>query len=147
LQAWNQSLIFHLVADKKESPTKRAKREKFMKSSPWIVSVSGLLLLASALTADADHVKIAKKPAAADLQAAAAPQAHKCPKDQGDMEQGFVLDVRPIGVSGGGYDPEPAEWVQGPIKGGMFAGLKIKTRRRIDAFRCASCGYIELYAQ
>jgi len=104
--------------------------------------------MVSAMTANAQHFRIAKKEPESGVQIAAGSRVLKCPKCQGDMEQGFVLDVRPLETAGGGLDPEPADWVQGVIKGGFFSpGLKVKTHRQIDAFRCTACGYIELYAQ
>jgi predicted nucleic-acid-binding Zn-ribbon protein len=117
-----------------------------MKSWSWIVPTGALLLTLSAITADAEHLQIAAKPHMDEQIAPVAPVS-KCPKCQSDMEAGYVLDVRPIGTSGGGYDPEPADWVQGPVKTGWFAGLKVKARHRITANRCSNCSYVELYAK
>src|SRR5208283_4450370 len=115
-----------------------------MKTWPGIASVCGLLLVVSAVTADAQHIKIAKKEADTGVVSTAEPRVLKCPKCQGDMEQGFVLDVRPLNTPGGGSDPEPADFVLGVVKGGFFPGLKAKSHRPIDAYHCTSCGYIEL---
>ena len=73
----------------------------------------------------------------------------KCPKCQGEMQQGYTLDLAHSVVFVG-------HWVQGPPKRsawGRFVGndfLKfsnLKSAIPIGTYRCQSCGYLEAYAR
>ncbi|MEV6206946.1 hypothetical protein [Kitasatospora sp. NPDC051914] len=57
------------------------------------------------------------------------------------LEQGFVEDT---GEGSRGY----ARWIAGALERGIFGGAKRLGRPRwqIDAFRCPSCGHLELFA-
>jgi hypothetical protein len=65
-----------------------------------------------------------------------------CPKCQGLMEEGFVLDR-------GHYDTRRVNtWVEGePVKS-FWSGIKVKDKQQFEVktFRCAGCGYLESYA-
>jgi predicted nucleic-acid-binding Zn-ribbon protein len=134
-------LRFHFVARKVNHKHSDKKREKLMKSWHCIMSACGLLLIASAITVDAQRVNIANTYAEEDTKTTET-QALKCPKCQGDLEQGFILDIQ----NSSGSIRAPADWVMATIKGGFLPGLKVKTRRKMVAYRCTSCGYVELYA-
>ena len=68
--------------------------------------------------------------------------AINCPKCQGLMEEGFVLDR-------GHYDIKGVNtWVEGePVKS-FWSGIKVKDKQqfKVKTFRCAGCGYLESYA-
>ncbi|MFJ8073282.1 hypothetical protein ACIQ7Q_04845 [Streptomyces sp. NPDC096176] len=57
------------------------------------------------------------------------------------MEPGFVEDS---GEGSRGY----ARWIQGALERGVFGGARRlgRPRRQIDAYRCVSCGHLELFA-
>ncbi len=65
-----------------------------------------------------------------------------CPKCQGLMEEGFILDR-------GHYDTKRVNtWVEGePVKS-FWSGIKVKDKQQfqLKTFRCANCGYLESYA-
>jgi hypothetical protein len=64
-----------------------------------------------------------------------------CPRCDGSMDRGYVLDE--------GYGKRgPAKWIEGPPEFGMWTGLKIRGHRRIEVatYRCRTCGYLESYA-
>jgi hypothetical protein len=98
------------------------------------------LFVVAAITADAKHVSIAKTEADAGTKVQEIYEV-KCPKCKGDLEQGYILDIQ-----GSGFRA-PADWVQGTMKGGLLPRFKVKTRRQIPAYRCTSCGYIELFTR
>jgi predicted nucleic-acid-binding Zn-ribbon protein len=112
-----------------------------MKSWHWIVLVCGLLCMASPITVEANHVKIAKS----EKQEKTVPEevVLKCPKCQNGMDQGFLLDIQ------GSADNErgATSWVQGAVQKSFWKGVKVSLQRPVTAFRCINCGYIELYAQ
>jgi hypothetical protein len=58
------------------------------------------------------------------------------------LDEGFVEDM---GQASQGY----ARWVAGPLERGLFGGAKLMGRSRyaIEAFRCRSCGHLELFAR
>jgi hypothetical protein len=65
-----------------------------------------------------------------------------CPKCNGSMIQGFLMDR-------GHYNAvSVGEWVEGHPKKSFWVGTRApkKNRKHIGAFRCSSCGYVELYA-
>lgn len=59
----------------------------------------------------------------------------------GGLEPGFVEDA---GEHARGY----ARWIAGPLERGLLGGAKRmgRLRRQIDAYRCPSCGHLELFA-
>ena len=65
-----------------------------------------------------------------------------CPKCEGAMEEGFILDH-------GDYDMRRVNiWVEGePVKS-FWTGLKVKGKEqfKVKTFRCANCGFLESYA-
>ena len=66
----------------------------------------------------------------------------KCPKCNGKMDEGFILDD----THGGRVQ---AEWAEGPPRRSIWTGIKIAkdARHPITAFRCQKCGYLESYAR
>jgi predicted nucleic-acid-binding Zn-ribbon protein len=68
-----------------------------------------------------------------------------CPKCDGKMEQGWILDE--------GYSSRfQTAWVEGEPQSSIFGFLtggktpRGKTVRSIESYRCTQCGYVELYA-
>jgi hypothetical protein len=64
-----------------------------------------------------------------------------CPKCNGSMEQGFIVDmshaVRVV-----------SSWARGaPLKSWIFETVVPADKLPIGAFRCSSCGYLESYAR
>jgi Zn ribbon nucleic-acid-binding protein len=68
----------------------------------------------------------------------------KCPKCQNQMELGFLLENQ-------GYTANQTDtkWVQGPVikMHFPFTDIETKVQRRVEAYRCVNCGYLELYAR
>ncbi len=62
-----------------------------------------------------------------------------CPKCNGEMQQGFVADTRPV-------DAFVSYWTAGHPRRGFF-GLKLPNRTPIATFRCQACGFLESYAK
>jgi hypothetical protein len=65
----------------------------------------------------------------------------KCPKCNGEMKEGFVVDH--------GYGKRfVATWVAGPPEDTIFGNPKVlgKEQHPIQTFCCESCGYLESYA-
>lgn len=62
-----------------------------------------------------------------------------CPKCNGEMQQGFVADTRPV-------DAFVSFWTAGHPRRGFF-GLKLPNRTPIATFRCQACGFLESYAK
>ena len=65
-----------------------------------------------------------------------------CPKCQGMMEEGFIID------RGHANALMAADWVEGAPEHSFWTGLKTKgkDRYRVVAMRCQLCGFIEHYA-
>ena len=66
-----------------------------------------------------------------------------CPKCDGEMEQGFILDALPGGQIA-------SRWAAGVPKKSFWTGIKGVPEDAaipVGAFRCASCGYLEFYAR
>jgi hypothetical protein len=63
------------------------------------------------------------------------------------MQEGFLPDF-----GDGAIAHRQGIWVEGkPVLGrlgGLFSGLRLRGRAQlpISAFRCTSCGYVEIYA-
>ena len=64
-----------------------------------------------------------------------------CPKCNGRMEEGFILD------RSHGY-VEVSRWVEGPPQTSFWFGLKVPAdgARQVTTYRCSECGYLESYA-
>ena len=70
------------------------------------------------------------------------PRPLACPRCNGSLEPGYLLDE--------GYAKRgPIKWIEGPPTFGMWGGLRLGGRRRIDVatYRCDRCGYLESYAE
>jgi predicted nucleic-acid-binding Zn-ribbon protein len=65
-----------------------------------------------------------------------------CPKCQGEMEQGFVLEIFQGGRS-------VISWSSGQPKKSFFFGIKLFEVKQIPigTFRCKDCGYLESFAR
>jgi hypothetical protein len=70
--------------------------------------------------------------------------AMSCPKCQGEMVRGYVLDFSPIGN-------RVSKWNAGPPKKAGLAGsagiMDSTSEIPISTFRCQSCGFLESYAR
>ena len=67
--------------------------------------------------------------------------AISCPKCQGEMVQGYVLDFTPVGG-------RVRKWNSGPPKRALWNCIKDSTSQiPIGTFRCQSCGFLESYAR
>jgi hypothetical protein len=66
----------------------------------------------------------------------------QCPKCNGQMEEGFVMDRTYGGV-------EPSTWIEGAPSRSIWTGVKIKDKQgfSVATFRCVTCGYLESYAR
>jgi len=64
-----------------------------------------------------------------------------CPKCNGLMEQGFVMD-NTYGAR------DVSHWAAGPPQKSFWAGTKLPEEKLIPigTFRCSSCGYLESFA-
>jgi hypothetical protein len=72
----------------------------------------------------------------------AAGRSAKCSSCGGTaLEPGFIEDS---GEGSRGY----ARWIAGPLERGIFGGARRmgKQRWQIEAFRCTSCGHLDLFA-
>jgi hypothetical protein len=64
-----------------------------------------------------------------------------CPRCDGSLEPGFVIDV--------GYGTKTVpKWVAGEPEKSIWTGLKLggKEQLPITTYRCRRCGYLESYA-
>ncbi len=64
-----------------------------------------------------------------------------CPDCNQSMEEGFLLDET--------YgNRNPVYWVGEPPEKSIWTGLKLKEKdiRRVQAYRCPSCGLLKFYA-
>lgn len=66
-----------------------------------------------------------------------------CPKCQGSMSEGFVLDTTQHGVHA------VSKWVEGAPEKSFWTGLKLGKKPKIDiqTWRCGRCGFLESYAK
>ena len=66
---------------------------------------------------------------------------NKCPKCDGDMVRGFILDY----ANGAIVVPN---WYEGVPKKSFWIGTSEPTTEGIPvvAFRCSSCGFVEFYS-
>ena len=65
-----------------------------------------------------------------------------CPKCNGDMVQGWIMDVVPSGRT-------VSEWAPGPPRESFWTGTLLPDSAPvpIGAFRCSGCGFLESYAR
>ena len=72
-----------------------------------------------------------------------ASSSHQCPKCNSGMNRGFVID----NTEGGGR--RVTQWAAGPPRKSFWLGTKLPDEDLvpIGAYRCSSCGYVELYAR
>lgn len=65
-----------------------------------------------------------------------------CPKCEGRMVEGYVIDRGDYGVAG------VPSWVEGEPRKSMWVGLKLGGTKPIEitTFRCRRCGFLESYA-
>lgn len=66
----------------------------------------------------------------------------KCPKCDGEMQEGFILDS-----SHGSR--LVSRWIAGKPEVSFWVGMKIhdKEQHQTQSFRCTKCGYLESYAR
>jgi rubredoxin len=66
-----------------------------------------------------------------------------CPKCQSEMREGFLLDF------GDNFTAWATSWIEGKPETSFWSGVKRAGRSRIPvaAYRCTSCGYVEIYAR
>jgi predicted nucleic-acid-binding Zn-ribbon protein len=64
----------------------------------------------------------------------------RCPKCNSPMEEGFMLDS----AYGG---PVPGRWIAGEPGRAYLTGFRDRRKLMIIAYRCATCGYLEMYAK
>jgi hypothetical protein len=70
---------------------------------------------------------------------------HKCPKCDGDMEQGFTVDMGTGDWSIGAR--HVSKWAPGhPTRSLLFKTRVPRNSLPIGTFRCSTCGYLESYA-
>ena len=64
-----------------------------------------------------------------------------CPKCQGQMQEGFILDHSQA-------HRLVSRWIAGSPEPGFWFGPKVygKEQHPIQSYRCTSCGFLELYA-
>jgi hypothetical protein len=69
-------------------------------------------------------------------------RTNQCPKCQGSMIEGFVVDY------GHGGSNRVSAWIEGAPQKSFWMGLKLSGRRKlaIKTFRCGRCGFLEDYA-
>lgn len=69
---------------------------------------------------------------------------NRCPKCNGEMEQGFILDHKDYAS---GF---VSQWQPGEPKKSFWRGVKASKegpQYEITAYRCSDCGYLESYAK
>ena len=69
------------------------------------------------------------------------PQSTTCPKCQGSMTEGVIVDQNESGR-------QISKWLEGPVEKSMWVGLKLKGKKPIETktYRCNRCGFLESYA-
>ncbi len=69
-------------------------------------------------------------------------RSNSCPKCQGSMTEGFVLDSTDNRHT-------VSAWVEGVPEKSIWTGIKIKgrTKHAIQTWRCGRCGFLESYAK
>ena len=66
-----------------------------------------------------------------------------CPRCQGTMEPGFVINE-----SYGSGTRTVVQWVAGEPEKSLWTGLKLRGKQKLEVttYRCRRCGYLESYA-
>ena len=69
-------------------------------------------------------------------------RTNRCPKCNGEMVQGFVVDATAGGVF-------VSSWVEGAPRKSFWNSTKapVEMRVPVGTFRCSACGFLESYAQ
>lgn len=69
-------------------------------------------------------------------------RSNSCPKCQGPMTEGFLVDA----VYGGN---RVTQWAEGLPEKSIWVGLKLRGKKLVDvqSWRCQRCGYLENYAR
>ena len=70
-------------------------------------------------------------------------EADRCPKCNGEMVQGFVVEID-------GAVRKVNTWVEGaPEKKSFWFGVKVPADKcvPVGTFRCSACGFLESYAR
>jgi Domain of unknown function (DUF6487) len=69
-------------------------------------------------------------------------RSHTCPKCQGTMTEGFLLDTIYDGNKVG-------QWFEGIPQIGFLGSVKLRGRKKFDvrSWRCERCGFLENYAR
>ena len=68
-------------------------------------------------------------------------RSNVCPKCQGSMTEGFVIDE----IHG---SKSVSTWVEGaPVKSWLGIRTRGRARHEIRTFRCTRCGFLENYAR
>jgi len=70
-------------------------------------------------------------------------RSNSCPKCNGAMTEGFVVDVNQSGAR------TVSAWVEGAPEKSLWLGVKVrgKTKYDIQTWRCGRCGFLESYAK
>jgi hypothetical protein len=69
-------------------------------------------------------------------------RSHICPKCQGQMTEGFLLDkIHGTNTVG--------KWIEGIPQLSLWSGIKLRGRKKFDvqSWRCDRCGFLENYAR
>ncbi len=68
--------------------------------------------------------------------------APECPACRVQMEEGFVLHMKP------GETQYRLSWIEGPPERGVLGGIKLKGKRRFEtmSYRCPRCGWLIWFA-
>jgi predicted RNA-binding Zn-ribbon protein involved in translation (DUF1610 family) len=91
----------------------------------------------------AEDTRLAKTTVARSKEKPMAQGSFRCPKCQKTMEEGHIPDV-------GRNRATQTAWSHGRAeRQRFFGGIKFKPKEQIPltAYRCPSCGYVELYAK
>ena len=112
--------------------------------SVWIaiipIIVFGLILVCFvAFNSQADRQRFSQEARLMDAIA----QAHaglRCPKCNGTMERGFIID-HTDGLT------QISAWISGAPEVSQFGELKQDNGDLIVTFRCTKCGYVESYTK
>jgi len=103
--------------------------------------VYGVQFLTKPQTLDPEYQSVGKEPTT--------PAAIKqgCPRCLGVLELGYMVEH--IHLAGGRESIVPSEWAPGRAsRGSVSTSGKHRPpgRRRVDTYRCATCGHLEFYA-
>lgn len=71
-------------------------------------------------------------------------EAPKCPKCEGNMEEGYMLDYTDYGILQGQW--RTREGVDRKVLFGFKSIPQPKTQLQVTTFRCVKCGFLESYA-